>query len=514
MRVFYCGGGLPNAASQIIVDTSFLKIGMSMPERLCGREQEYGLTIFPIPRSCRDDDEVRSEWRDSIIDAVLTRIPLVAPALAFKSDFNYWLSNGSRIYKDQQSLEAAGAEHLAGSLDGILQEKATELILLRASQMVVNSRHLKVINFYKNNVGPGEDEIGNSIEVTYGSHHNYSYAIEKRKEVIRLLLNFIPATLPLSGNGHIYEVYEGKFVYCFSQRANHLERLAGSCTTAERAIINTREEPLMDSSCGLSRMHLISRDATRCELQTWLVDTITHLVLRLAEEGWRLPHRLTLKRPIADIHSFNTKFDLDYRFQLQSRSISAVEYNYLFLRAARQLKPLSVAEKKCLEEWERILELLKAKAVRKLVGELDWATKWFLLENQMKKWHFGLNSSEAFKINMEYHNISASPRKSIFALLNERGLIKHLVDPKMVQEMVVNAPQTRARSRGEFIRRCLRDNNLRRQLQDFDWQSAKTITKVIYFGGINNPFSSHTVFGPYDPNAKRHRFPGNFEFRP
>jgi len=355
------------------------------------------MTISPVPGYCQRNDDELSSWRNSIINDILQRIPMVAPASGFKLGFDYWLANGSRIYKDCETVEIAGAEHWAGSLDGIAHEKASEIILVKAAKLVVASRRLKAINFYKNNVGPGEDDRGNSVEVTYGSHHNYSYETKARREVARILLNFIPAMLPLSGSGHIYEEYEGKFVYCFSQRANHLERLFGLITTEDRAIINTREESLMDPDCGFSRLHLISRDATRCEFQTWLVDTITHLMLRLAEEGWHLPHRFTLKHPIADIHYLNTKFNLDHSFDLRSRRMSLINYNYLFLRAAKQLKPLSVQEKKCLEEWERILELFKAKEIDSLVGELDWATKWFVLKRQMRKENISLNSPVPLK---------------------------------------------------------------------------------------------------------------------
>jgi len=112
---------------------------------------------------------------------------------------------------------------------------------------------------------------------------------------------------------------------------------------------------------------------------------------------------------------------------------------------------------------------------------------------------------------MEYHNISRSPRKSIFAWLEEHGRIRHLVDSTMIKKMISNAPNTRARSRGEFIKRCLKDPSLHRKVQSINWEKAETDTKTIYFGSPNNPFVPYTFSEPRrfgDVNAHRYRFPG------
>ena len=467
-----------------------------MQKRLCGREQEFGIKISPIPKRYLGGSF--EEWRNSIVKKILLRIPEITPAISCKSEYNFWLGNGSRIYEDMLSIEVAGAEHEIGSFDGIAQEKASELILNKAAKLIVGLHGLDSINFYKNNTGPDDEEgTGFVREISYGSHHNYSYLARKRQRVIRLMKNFIPAMLPISGSGHVLEKNSG-FIYVFSPRANHIVKDVGEDTTGERAVVDLRgdsdDDPLMDRESGLNRLHVISRDATRCEFQTWLVDMITHLVLRLAEEDWHLPYRFSLRHPTSELHRLNAGIDLKYKMKLERGQLSPIDYNFLFLRAAKQLKPLSQAEKKCLEEWERILRILKAGAFNKLVGELDWATKLYLIKNQAKKGSSGF--IDAWQIDMEYHNISNNPRVSWFARLDDKGYIKHLVDKEQIKRAVTNPPETRAKSRGRFIRKFLKNPHSSRNLIRLDWEMAETNEEIVYFGTRENPFSTKSIIEP------------------
>lgn len=477
-----------------------------MQQRLCGREQEFGMKVLPpfIPspvsynksivlggesEGYRGQQQAPSEssqfdaWRSAIVRTAIMEIgrqfgeggicPTTTPY--------FWLANGGLVYVDQSNLEFACAEGLAGSFDGLRQEKASELIISSAAEIVAQSG-LEGLSFYKNNVGPS-DEKDFSAEVTYGSHHNYSYLAEAQPMVFYLLTNFLPAALPFSGNGHIQKTAGGRFIYALSERASHIELAEGKINTSQstehRTLLNDRDEPFMDPSTGLKRLHLISRDATRCELQTWLVDTLTHFVLRLAEEDWKLPYYYRIVDPVAEWHQINCCLEsgLNHRIRCYGKGrdfarVSIWDYNQLFLDYARQLNPLSDMEKKALEEWARILELLRAKALDKLVGELDWATKQFWLKTEMKQFGFGLNSENAYVLCREYHNIHPSPQKSLFALLDEEGFIRHLVSREEIEQARSLAPATRARSRGEFVKICQRYPDIRERVQRIAWDGV------------------------------------------
>ncbi|MBI4991816.1 MAG: proteasome accessory factor PafA2 family protein [Candidatus Harrisonbacteria bacterium] len=493
-----------------------------MQNRLVGREQEYAMKIIPVfmpppfpPLTVLTQQEfvqsvqaLREQWRAEFVSEIIFKIMQSESAYFFDARSNnhrLWLRNGGLTYIDLGSiLEFASAEYEPCSLDGVLQEKASERILNRALEKVIAERGLQEFSLFKNNVGPGErGDIYD--EVSYASHHNYSYQTNKRERVYALLTNFIPASLPLTGSGHVYRSHRlgvgNQFCFTLSQRVPHINLLKSSGTLrGDRGIVNTRDEPLMDLSCGLSRLHIISHDATRCEFQTWLVDAIMHLVLRIAEEVEDekvLPP--DLKDPRAELEAINFSLEANFDYQVRlavpylallSGKKDLFEYNYLFLDLAKQLSPLSDNEKKALEAWEEILELLMARAFNKLVGKLDWVTKWKLLRRQMKREGFELSDPQAWLIDMEYHNISNDPNLSWYARLEERGYIQHLVDEEEIVRTMLVPPPTRARCRGDLLELIKTNSRLWYQVTRFNWDGAKfnNYQDMIYFGEKDNPF--------------------------
>ena len=129
-----------------------------MQKRLCGREQEFGIRVTLSEGKNRYLSVRAAErMKSDILGALIRSIGQVTPALFFKDEFYCWLSNGALIYPDLGSVvETATAEHLAGSYDGIAQEKALEIILNRAVKLVLAEKtrlgKIDSIILYKNNV--------------------------------------------------------------------------------------------------------------------------------------------------------------------------------------------------------------------------------------------------------------------------------------------------------------------------------------------------------------------------
>lgn len=478
-----------------------------MQERLIGREQEYGMKVITGDAQIDKDKEdfqismrsgPTSPFEDYLRALHVLRVlkTVTESGLAYvmphgKSD-DFWLSNGSRFYKDYGALlETASAECRVSGLDIILQEKASEMILNRAVKYLLDSKAYEELSLYKNNTGPSG---GNDIfpELTYGHHQNYMYAEGKTAEITGLLKTFLPVSLILSGSGHVYRV-NSNWRYQLSSRSSHITCDESRATTQDRPLVNSREQP--------DRFHLISRDATRCEFQTWLVDMTTHLVMRLAEEGWEMPEGFRLQEPVASLHlsssSFNSYLNGEVGKWMIGENIDALKYNRVFLEAAKQLDPLSAEEKDALEEWERILELLAAKALDELVGELDWVTKWNLLENQMKKYGYGLNDLRAWKTDLSYHDISDDPNLSWFARLDNLGYIRHLVDDEDVRWAIENPPSdTRAFCRGRLVRLAAKYPDLARDIREINWASVNIfipnskLSGAYNFGNEKDPFAT------------------------
>lgn len=473
-----------------------------MRKRLCGHEQEFGMRVVPCFEEASggmDFEDWRNQWVDIVIHGVADQ-PGVVHLPDFPHASRIWLGNGSFLHMDQGMVESSTAEYLACSLDGVLQEKATDKLLSAAITQIFAEQKIKNLTLYRNNAGPASDQY-RIPEVTYGTHHNYSVLATKEEEVLRALQSFLPASIIFSGNGHVYEE-DGKFHYALSQRSAHTLEIRQK----GYVLIIQKDEPLIDSISGLRRIHIVSRDANRCEFQIWLVDAITHLVIRLVEEGWKLPEGYGLYRPLSHLGNINLSLEnnLDYKMRCFDessetfREIGLMDYNAIFLEAAKQLDPLSDDEKKALREWERVLGLLRARAFDKLVGELDWATKWFLLKRKMAQHNFGLNDFRAWRINMNYHNISPSPKESWFARLDEDGFIKHLVTEEEILKARFNTPPTRARSRAEFVKLCHQfpDILFEKRIVNMNWDSVgiKNFSDVdplytVVFGEPADPFS-------------------------
>jgi len=473
-----------------------------MQQRLCGREQEYGMAVLPEYNPSRfkefidpvnppTEEGFFRGWREKIvlrcIDHIVYDNYLNSTAIWDRIDSvrKIWLSNGSLIYVDMQCLlEHATAECSVHTLDLITQEKASELLINKAAQEVRKDMGLELLYFYKNNCGP---ENGDDLykENTYASHHNYSYLKEEKENVQETLITFIPLNILISGNGHLYRNYNNEIKYALSQRALYMEETTGQQTTEKRPIINSKEDSLMKTSTKLSRLHLISCDATRCEFQTWLTTMTIHLVIRLAEEGWKVPYNIKTSNPVARMRVINNLLlDNDYLIK------ETLDKNFIFLNAAKQLKYLSESEKDALDEWERVLNLLKDKAYGKLIGELDWTTKLMLIKNKMKKHHFNLSDVRAWQINMEYHNISNNPKRSWFSRLDELGFISHLVSEEDVKKAIFTPPPTRAQTRSLFVKLCSQNPRLRIFFPSMDWGtlSIKGSKESFYFGEDANPF--------------------------
>lgn len=510
-----------------------------MQRRLCGREQEYGLKTVPPFRGSAELPPVSphfceghminqtpfDRWRRYLTEGIIRALGVYNRGHCFPGVGDIgrlWLGNGAQVYIDYSSvLEMANAEGRIGSFDGLLQEKANELLLNEAAEAFRLEAGLQSLGLYKNNTGPrtGQGNFRNFFsEATFGSHQNYSYLQSKHDAVINIFADFLPAILPITGSGHIFRSQFGEFAFLLSPRANHiLDRLNATTTTVagpggdNRAVVNLRggvsqnSENLMDESSGLCRFHIISRDATRCEFQTWLVDMVTHLVLRLAEEGAPWPQQFHLRDPAKEMRRINYLFlDLNDAWQYKMdcgftirrfERIDLFDYNYLFLNAAKQLSPLSDEEKKALQEWERVLELLKAGAFEELVGELDWVTKRFFLQKAMARKGWNLDSVSAWKIDAEYHNISPSPEKSLFAWLDQHGKIKHLITQEEIAKARFSSPETRARSRGNFVRWCANNPELAApNVKSLDWQAFSFLMaeNKFHFGEKNNPFSAES----------------------
>ena len=85
--------------------------------------------------------------------------------------------------------------------------------------------------------------------------------------------------------------------------------------------------------------------------------------------------------------------------------------------------------------------------------EIDWVTKHNLIEAYRARHDLPLNHPKVALLDLQYHDISRD--RSVFYKLQRAGKVERIVTDAAITEAMDTPPQTtRARLRGEFIRRA------------------------------------------------------------
>jgi proteasome accessory factor A len=192
------------------------------------------------------------------------------------------------------------------------------------------------------------------------------------------------------------------------------------------------------------------------EYTTFLKVGSCALLLRMLEDPGVVLRDMTLENPIKAIREISHDLTGQVRVRLANgREVSALEIqSEYFERAVRyaQTHDLSPQEKTVLVMWEHVLTQL-ADDPMNLSRELDWVLKYQLVERYRERHGVGLDDPRVAMLDLQYHDINRS--RSVFYKAQRRGLVERVVDDYQIAEAVDVPPQTtRARLRGEFIRRA------------------------------------------------------------
>jgi proteasome accessory factor A len=318
------------------------------------------------------------------------------------------------------------------------------------------------IYLFKNNT----DSAGNS----YGCHENY--LVGRHGEFGRLadiLIPFLVTRQVICGAGKVLQTPRGA-VYCVSQRAEHIWEGVSSATTRSRPIINTRDEPHADAE-RFRRLHVIVGDSNMSETTMLLKVGATDLVLRMIEAG-TVMRDLTLENPIRAIRDVSHDMTGQRRVRLANgREASALEIQREYMTKARDFTDRRGADattKRVLDLWERALSAIEAGNLDLVAREIDWVTKYQLIERYRAKHDLQLSSPRVAQLDLAYHDVHRG--RGLYYLLQRRGAVERAVSDVDIFEAKSVPPQTtRARLRGEFIRRAQE----RRRDFTVDWVHLK-----------------------------------------
>lgn len=405
-----------------------------MRRRVFGIETEYGLMA------------ASNHTQASVMDSEEAAKYLFASLTQQGRTTNLFLRNGGRLYVDVGSHpEYATAE--CDTIDDLLiQIRAGEELLTQLAERA--KPHLNKAGFeanlflFANNV----DSARNS----YGCHENY--LLHRRRdfrEVADALVTFFVTRIILTGAGNI-QMDSPQAHYVFSQRADHMWEAVSSATTRSRPIINTRDEPLADTTL-YRRMHVIVGDTNIAEPTTALKVGSTELLLTAIEDGLHISD-LALADPMLAIRSINSDLTGSVELELANgRQMSAVEIQYTVLERVRDrldVASLSDMHLYVLDLWERGINAIASGQWETVETELDIAIKHRLLTSYCARSGVSLTDPRVARLMLAYHQINGGLREQ----MEKGGLMKRLTNARQVQAGTVLPPRTtRARARGEVI---------------------------------------------------------------
>jgi proteasome accessory factor A len=405
--------------------------------RIFGIENEYGVTCtFRGQRRLSPDEVARYLFRRVV---------------SWGRSSNVFLRNGARLYLDVGSHPEYASPECDDIIDLVTHDKAGERtlegLLVDAERRLREEGIAGDIYLFKNNT----DSAGNS----YGCHENY--LVGRGGEFGRLadiLVPFLVTRQIICGAGKVLATPRGT-VYCLSQRAEHIWESVSSATTRSRPIINTRDEPHADAE-RYRRLHVIVGDSNMSETTTMLKVGSTDLVLRMIEAGV-LFRDMTLENPIRAIREISHDLTCRRRVRLANgRELSALEIQKEYYAKAVSFvdrRGASAATKRVVELWGRTLLAVETGDFSMVDREIDWITKYTLIERYRAKHDLPLGSARVAQLDLAYHDIHRD--RGLYYQLLRKGLVERVTTDLAVFEAKSVPPQTtRAKLRGEFIKRA------------------------------------------------------------
>jgi proteasome accessory factor A len=405
--------------------------------RIFGVETEYGVTCtFRGQRRLSPDEVARYLFRRVV---------------SWGRSSNVFLRNGSRLYLDVGSHPEYATPECDNLTELVTHDKAGERILegllLDADLRLGEEGITGDIYLFKNNT----DSAGNS----YGCHENY--LVSRHSDFGRMtdvLTPFLVTRQIICGAGKVLQTPRGA-VYCVSQRAEHIWEGVSSATTRSRPIINTRDEPHADAE-RFRRLHVIVGDSNMSETTMLLKVGATDLVLRMIEAGTGI-RDLTLENPIRAIREVSHDMTGRRRVRLVTgREVSALDIQREYLASARDFTDRhgwDATTKRVLDLWERVLTAVESGQLDLVDREIDWITKFQLIERYRSRHNLPLSAPRVAQIDLAYHDVHRD--RGLYYLLQKRSAVERVARDIDIFEAKSVPPQTtRARLRGEFIRRA------------------------------------------------------------
>lgn len=387
-----------------------------MSRRITGLETEYGCLVDP-PLQLH---EVLPRVRDWLFEnhryGLIDQHDRDWDEPAGNGGF---LFNGGRVYIDMQHLEYCTPECVS-ALDVVRYDRAGDLLLLEAVRALGLEGQ---VHFIRNN-------IDHYTGATFGCHENYSLdrcAPLHEKNVLSLLA-FLTLRVLYTGAGRVGSMKPTRgrtevaqrdepVPFQISQRADYIQNDFFEWVQHNRAIINTRDEPLADPRL-YRRLHLIHGDTNVQPASLFLKVGTTRLVLDLLDAD-EMP-MLVLGDAVTALRQISRTLNPPWTVSLGDGSVAdALELLDLFRQKAKQrFAGRDTETDLVLNLWERVHRGLAADR-SSLVGIVDWVSKEHLLNAFRAQEGIEWGNPWLEAQDLEYHQVD--PERSLGMALADHG---------------------------------------------------------------------------------------------
>jgi proteasome accessory factor A len=415
--------------------------------RIVGLETEYGCLTSDFPGTlssvARVRDWIFKEQRFGLID--IHQRDWDEPA-----GNGGFLFNGGRSYVDMGHLEYCTPECLS-LIDVLRYDQAGDAILLQAVKAMRMDRE---VHFIRNN-------IDHYSGATFGCHENYLMrrSAPLSESNVHSLLAFLTLRAVYTSAGRVGATLaaeaRGEFArpgldsaFQISQRADYVNNDLFEWVQFNRAIINTRDEPLADAR-KYRRLHLLHGDTNVLPASLLLKVGTTSLVLDLLEMNC-LP-KVILADAVVTFRNLSHQPDGPWLVQLaDGKCAEAVQLLQEYQRVAEaELRGRDSETDSLLTIWGDTLQALQTDP-EKLVGQVDWITKRWLLRQFCEKEDISWSHPWLKSQDLEYHQID--PARSLGLALAQTPPVWELPPKEIAQAASQPPANTRAAVRSRAMR--------------------------------------------------------------
>jgi proteasome accessory factor A len=378
-------------------------------KRIFGLENVYGVSCtFRGQRRLSPDEVARELFRRLVPGGRTTDV---------------LLRNGARLGLQAASRPEYATPDCDNLLDLIAHDKAGERILEELG--VDAQRRLREagidgdVCLFKNSTDPAGNSSGCRENYLIGRHGEFGRLAD-------ILLPFLVTRQVICGAGKVLQTQRGA-VYCLSQGAGHVWKGASSARIRSRPIINTRDEPRA-AARGFRRLHVPVSDPNMSETTVLLKLGATDLVLRMIEAGAVMPD-LILDNPVRAIGEVS--LDMTGRSPVRladGREMSALGIQREYLAKASDFADRNGADavsERVLGMWERVLGSVETGNLDVIAREIDWVTKYQLIEESRARHGLPLSSPRVARLDLAYHDVNRG--RGGYYLLQRNGAVERAV---------------------------------------------------------------------------------------